>query len=578
MGKIIGKISALFIALWTIFIHAGITLQVKTTDGIATDHVVVGQPFLLEVVVDGGSVQGLQVAGLDKFAATRTGVAITKINNKSISQYTYQIHIDKPGHYELGPAKATCYQQELVSDVVSVTVSFDAQQSIKNLQKKHAQSEQKIFLRLLIDNDHVVVGQKISAALRFYYQDPRISLHHIGTPEVTGFDMKEFSKPQGGSIDSNNTHYKYVEWLWEIYPTTPGEFMIPAYNADYEIPLKDNTLSSFFSFMSRNDRKRVYSNAVKITVDPLPPYEEEIDAIGQFERITAEISPSRAKEGEGIVFSITIEGNGNIDRIKTPTIKIPDELKYYESNSSLLDPSYPGGPIRKKFEYIIQGIKAGEWEIPEQLFTYFDVEKRKYITLRSSSLSVSIIPNGNLIKNEYNESVKKDSLSNAPMNNEKIVSINAIGPWYPISERTPMPWWLFNFFVLAPCFYGGYSCVRRYLIHKSTNIVLIKKRIAFRQAYKLLDESKKLQDKKKLYTIFAQLSMICFDIPTQKVLFGDEAAMHLRNYGFSDEEIYQWNIFCERIVHAAYAFSDTSNTHELLRMAEQWIQRLERKR
>ena len=244
----------------------------------------------------------------------------------------------------------------------------------------------------------------------------------------------------------------------------------------------------------------------------------------------------------------------------------------------LLDAAYPGGPARKKFEYIIQGIKAGEWEIPEQFFTYFDVEKRTYVTLRSSSLSVYIIPNVNLAKNDYTETIKDDSLLESTMNNENIAPINIIGPWYPISERTSMPWWLFHFFVLAPCFYGGYCWVRRYLINKSAQVVFIKRKIAFRQAYTLLRESKNLQDKKKLYTIFAQLSMICFDLPTQKVLFGNEATVYLRNYGFSDEEIYQWNIFCERIEHAVYAFSDTSNTHELLRMAEQWIQRLERKR
>src|SRR5690606_36114470 len=100
----------------------------------------------------------------------------------------------------------------------------------------------------------------------------------------------------------------------------------------YEMPQQDNRLmGSLFMFMNmRSDRKRVYSNAVKITVDPLPHSSCQVNAIGVFENIMAYIAPPVAKEGEGMVLTIEVNGEGNLSVIKIPELSMPSGLKYYD--------------------------------------------------------------------------------------------------------------------------------------------------------------------------------------------------------------------------------------------------------
>ena len=69
-------------------------------------------------------------------------------------------------------------------------------------------------------------------------------------------------------------------------------------------------------------------------------YAGQVHAVGSFERISADIKPSIAKEGEGMVLTIEIEGVGNLQAIATPKLSMPDALKYYDSNSTIIPPRY----------------------------------------------------------------------------------------------------------------------------------------------------------------------------------------------------------------------------------------------
>ena len=152
-------------------------------------------------------------------------------------------------------------------------------------------------------------------------------------------------------------------------------------------------LGSFFMFMNvRADRKRVYSNAVKITVDPLPHHHRPVQAVGTFESLYAHITPPVAKEGEGMVFTLELTGNGNMHAIEIPTLELPTALKYYDSNTTIINGQNNDECAKKRFEFIVQGMECGDWQIPEQLFVYYDIERQDFVTLRTSSLSVSIQP------------------------------------------------------------------------------------------------------------------------------------------------------------------------------------------
>ncbi len=575
MRTIIGNIYVVLL-LNICVINAGIRLEVRSSDGIAHNSAVVGQPFLIEAIIDGvqGSVQAPQIEGLDAFVARRTGMYMSTINGVSTTKYTYQVRIDKPGNYTVGPARLMHQQKELISNVVSVSVDTDQNGSQKTQSKSSKKNDLKTFLRLKVDAERVVVGQKIKAILRFYYQDAALSLVNIGQSEIVGFDVKPNGNPIGGTEDIDGTRYKYAEWEWEMYPTKAGEFFIPAYNVDYEIASKDKQmLGGMFMFMNaRPERKRVYSNAVKIKVDPLPDADMSVNAVGVFEYFVATINPPVAKEGEGMVFSLEITGSGNIQGIKMPELCMPAELKYYDSHMSIIPVPGSDAYFTKKCEFIVQGTKSGEWEIPEQSFVYFNTEKNNYVTLKTSSISVSIQPSAHKRSKSMISHHEKQKDNNVQVSSP-IQPLNTQSPWYPVSQREPFSWVIFYCIMGIPVMYVGYPAFFRWLLRFAVVKRRHKKR-AIRQVYKKIMVCAQSGDNVLVHAIFMELYAFLMEEPVQK-LSRERIEDHLRQCGFSEEELQEWRIFFEMSVHSAYAQHDSNNIYNLHEKAVKWLKRLE---
>lgn len=562
MVKIVGKVLIFFLSFFAICLNARITMEIRTENGVQ-NQVVIGQPFTLEVVIDDvyGSVQAPIIKGLDGSVCRLAGTYMSSINGKSTARYSYNVRIDKPGVHTIGPAIIHHQQQELVSNQLQVAVVKDLG-IVAQKNKGNASTPAKAFLRLMVDTEIPFVGQKMGCTLRFYYQDPSISLQTVSIPELSGFDIKEAGKLETGIAEIDGMQYRYAQWRWDMYPTQPGEFIIPAYNADYDIPIKGNNngmLSGFFILMgNRVDRKRVYSNAVTVKVSPLPYFAGHVSAVGSFERISADIQPGIAKEGEGMVLTIEIEGTGNLPAITMPKLQMPDSLKYYDSNNTIIAPRHADELPKKRFEFIVQALKSGNYEIPEQLFTYFDVERNSYVTLATSPLTISIMPGAAT-------TIKKDTAMHTPSvapkthEDNELKDINKNGPWYPVAERSPLPWWLFELLLLLPCLYVLYPFVWERVVVFMSNSARLSRRRAFKQARKQIKQCIKNNDDKKLYSIFMELL---------------QHSNHTKNN--NAELINEWNIFYEHITHAAYAQSDSKDTNQLSGMAKRWLEFLEK--
>lgn len=575
MNKIVGKIVLSTIVLMTVVAQAKIDMRITTVNGERCQSVAVGQPFIIEVTIDNvsGSVAAPLIDGLEKYDARRTGVYMSSINGVSSTKYSYQVRINQLGTYTIGPARIHHNGVEMISDAVTVHVQAESGPVAAAHTKKVAQQTSNAFLRLLIDKESVVVGEKVTATLRFFYQDPSATLSHIGQPEVPHFDMKQISAPHADITTINGQEYRYAEWQWDMYPAAAGEFIIPAYSADYEIPTKNSHAFGFFMLFNQPaERKRVYSNAVKIVVRPLPHYDGEVHGIGNFTRMDAAIKPSIAKEGEGMIFSLEIEGEeGNWDQMKTPVLTMPQELRYYESRT-LFTPADGTNLAKKKFEFIVQGLKTGDCEIPEQRFTFFNTHKQLYKTIKSAPLIVSIMPNPLSSHSE----VPHTKTAVFVQRNDVIKPLNEHGPWYIVPERKPLPWLYFYLLALLPLLYSIYPFIRTKIVAYSTDNARIRKRRAFKSARKMLKECSARNDVAKLYYIFIHLFSECSQQPAAAVS-RELIVLSLQKNNVSQAMLDDWNSFFENSANVAFGvFNKHINTYDLWRMAEQWIDRLEK--
>jgi len=583
LGKIVGKLS-LFILFLSCFIFLDAQVKLRALDiaGNSFQQACVGEPFMLEVeIIDTrNSMQVPAIVGLDRFVAKRTGLYMHTVNGKSMVKHSYRVRIDQPGMYEIGPAVITDHKKKQVSNVVTVAVG-DQSIAKKTTPQKKKHGNAKEFLRLLVDNNSVVVGQKVPCALRFYYNNNFIELKQIGKPEISNGVIKNVEGPLSGTELIDGLPYKYIEWEWDLYLSQPGKIIIPAYSVDFDVrPKRAHALGSFsLLFGPNSERKRIYSNAVRIQVDPLPPYNGMVQAVGNFKKIEAQIKPAVVKKGEAMVLAIELEGDGDLAVIDIPQLAgLPKELKYYKSNSSIIEPTDKSTLPKKRFEFIVQGIACGEWEVPQQLFTYFDVQNRSYKTLQTVPLVITIVPqttsSGSLPP--LQQKSKKEKSRVIPANS--IYPINQHGPWYPITQGEPMSWLLFGFLSSIPVGLWLYQLLwfrtTRYWCRNQ--LLWWRKKQAFWMAHKQLKEAIDRQDVTRIYHIFVTL-IAGFCPESNAQISSSFIKQQLYKNGLSENIIVMWDNFFTRATE--YAFMNNNKNKSsyaaFFRQAEQWINRFE---
>jgi len=583
LDKIVGRLFLfiLFLSLSSLLL-AQVKLRVLDNVGNNLQQAGAGEPFVVEVeVIDGNnSTQVPTIAGLDRFIAKRTGLYMRTINGKSTIKYSYQVRIDQPGSYEIGPAIITDHKKKQSSNAVTISVGEQSiMQEIDIQQKKQRRSEKKEFLRLLVDDGSIVVGQKVPCALRFYFNNNSIELKQIGKPEISAGEVKNIQGGVRGTESIDGILYNYIEWQWDFYPSQSGKITIPAYSIDFDVqPKQAHALGNFaVLFGPRAERKRIYSNAIQLQVDPLPPCDRVVQAIGTFKKIEAQAKPAVVKKGEAMVLTIDLEGEGNLEIIEIPELTdLPKQLKYYKSNTTLIEPTSNSMLPKKRFEFIVQGIGCGEWEIPSQLFTYFDIEDRSYKTLKTVPLAVTIVPPTGS-SNALSSSQAK-SKNNKQLASKSIYPVEQGGCWYPINQKEPFSWLLFLFLGAIPVGIEFLkllqSLVANYLLRG--RLSWWQKKMIFRNARKQLKQAFKKQDIAHVYNIFIVLiAKCCF--AKDKQISSSFIKQQLGKKELPENIISVWDKFFMRATEYAFANNAEINfsSEIFFKQAEQWIDRFE---
>lgn len=322
-------------------------------------------------------------------------------------------------------------------------------------------------------------------------------------------------------------------------------------------------MGSFFMLINRSERKRVYSNAITVKVNPLPPYTEPIKAVGVFDRFSTEITPNVIKEGEAMVLGLEIEGSGNMHILEIPTLNIPPALKYYPSNTSIIKSEYADESSKKRFEFIVQGLESGDFQIPEQTFTYFNTEKHEYVTMHSSTLSVSIMPNPINTKKDNMQPIAPSSI--AFKEDEDLIFFNTEGQLHIGNNLPSLPWWLFQCLSLLIFFYMCYPFMHNYWIFFAQKSRFLTRRRLLKQAYKKISLCRENNDTQQLYAIFISLSQ------EVEKLHGINSIEHI----IPEDKKKEWFVFLNTITRAAYTQVSLDH-YDLNETALIWIKYLEK--
>jgi hypothetical protein len=146
----------------------------------------------------------------------------------------------------------------------------------------------------------------------------------------------------------------------------------------------------------------VTSPAAAVKVLALPTQGRPPDfggAVGTF-KISADISSSKNTAGDPLTLRMHVNGAGNFDRVESSMLGGDAQWKTYEPKATFnpADPTEYRG--EKIFEQPLIASQPGTHTIPALNFSYFDPGTRRYETVHSSPLNVTVSPAADSAANE----------------------------------------------------------------------------------------------------------------------------------------------------------------------------------
>lgn len=443
MGKIIGNFFVIYLIFCSVLLYSQPTAQLKiqSLDGKPIERIGIGQPCKLELIVTDTTDLQPTIAGLDEAAVVQLGSFSLMLHDQEIMQHHYQITYDKPGLYEIGPAVVKTKQGTVTSNriVIEVTRTPAPERISVRVSKKGKQDKQlSATLHLSTNTTQAFVGQRITCTLALTFLKEEVSLKRLSDIAVP-FKPTNVTGPEISKTVINDQEYDVALWHWDIYPEKAGDFVIPKHYAD--MMLLGTQVSPFWLLPQT---RRIHSNDVHITVYALPSNIPSDMPIGTFTNYHAAVVPTAIKEGQATTVTLELEGDTHWDALSIQTLAGIDEaLRAYPSRQQVVNYQKEGGLQRKKFEFVVHGLKVGTWDIPSQELAYFDVEMQRVETIKTDPITVTVVANADTTKLSTDANIHSLS-DNALCSNDLMLQKSIAVPEIYLS------WWLFWLFMCMP--------------------------------------------------------------------------------------------------------------------------------
>jgi uncharacterized membrane protein len=318
--------------------------------------------------------------------------------------FTYTLQADAEGKYTIPPASVVIGGKTYSSkSVVIEVVKGDAgSRSNNNSQKNQTSvSDNDIFIRTTVNKSNTVKGEQIVATIKLYTKVAIGGFEDVRFPTFNGFWSQEVDTPQSIEFQRENLDGKiYNAALIKKYVLVPqqtGILTIDPAELVTQVQIRAGSGRSGSMFDDFFDsyqtvRKRLRSAPVRINVQPLPPKAPAsfTGGVGNLS-FSSSLSKDSVSANEAVSVFVKISGTGNINLIEKPALKLPSEFEIYDVKISD-DSKTSGSGISgsKQFEYPFIPRNPGKYTIPGIEFSYYDINSKKYVTVKSKDLELTV--------------------------------------------------------------------------------------------------------------------------------------------------------------------------------------------
>lgn len=248
------------------------------------------------------------------------------------------------------------------------------------------------FLKSSSDKSDVYVGEQFLFTLGLYRLTSLQTLQgqFSKLPQFSGFRKTDL-EPSDKRILINGRYYDVREWQFSLIPVTSGEYTIE----EAVLPCQTDDFARSFFNRGKPRRFRLESDPVTIKVLPLPQMGKPgtfSGAVGEY-TISSFVDKKSVKVNEAISLKVELSGRGDLTSAKDPVIIEPPEFSMYKSKCET-DSKVSGNTLHthSTYEFVLVPEKAGQYLLEPVSFSFFDTSLKKYRTIKSGAISLSVAP------------------------------------------------------------------------------------------------------------------------------------------------------------------------------------------
>ncbi len=242
------------------------------------------------------------------------------------------------------------------------------------------------ILKMSIDKNSTRVGEPIELQLTFKIKDgTRADKINIIPPKLDNFWVKEHPIKE----EFKEGNYSAVRYKYIMFPQKAGVLKIPKTYAQIGIAesIGNEFDDPFFgtSPFAQIRWKKIYSNSLKVNVEPLP---NNLELYGHF-LIKLDVPKKEVKANEPLNITIKVSGEGNFDDIKKFKLNIPGAMVYESEpkvKANIVNGKYVGELTQK-----VAIVADRNYTIPSISLRFFDSKNQKEVKVSTNPIKIKVI-------------------------------------------------------------------------------------------------------------------------------------------------------------------------------------------
>lgn len=396
---------------------SNVTIAQKFVAQTSRTKVAAGETFQIQFSLNanGSNFKAPALTDFEVYSGPNQSTSMSYVNGTMSQSVTlsYVIAGKKEGKFTIGPASVTVNGATIQSNPIVIEVSKgnataqnqgSGNQAPQNPSAPTTENvSDNLFVKTVVNKTKVFQGEQVEVSHKVYTRYQLRGFQDIKFPDYNGFWAQDVPvnnqqiQVSNENIDGVNYQVAEIKRTY-LFPQRTGKLVIQPMNVECVVRKQSNKrprdiFEQFFGGGYEDVVFAVKSKPITIDVSAVPEVNKPADfanAVGDFS-FKAELNKDKVKANDAINLTITLTGKGNIKLVDPLKINFPEDFETYDPKvKDNITTSATGVSGSKTFDYLIIPRHEGDYKIEGINFTYFNPEKKQYITIPSPEFNIHV--------------------------------------------------------------------------------------------------------------------------------------------------------------------------------------------